>query len=109
MSRQMIETADVLIGCETYSEIDQRERGHKCVAVLMRMVRDDLRPTMALCQIPLVWRINQVTAHLPMSEAIAELHRIKSLPGVVCRIDRDLLPARRRAGHGRLDIRDHRR
>ena len=38
---------------------------------------------MALHQIPLVWGMNQVTTHPPMSEAIAELHRIEGLPGVV--------------------------
>ena len=84
MSRRMVEAADVLIGRETYPEIDQRERSRECAAVLMRMVRDGLRPTMALCQIPLVWGINQVTAHAPMSEAIAQLHRIEARPGVVC-------------------------
>jgi microcystin degradation protein MlrC len=39
---------------------------------------------MALHQIPLVWGMNQVTAHSPMREAIAELHRIEAQPGVIC-------------------------
>ena len=39
---------------------------------------------MALHQIPMVWGLNQVTAHPPMRDAIAELHRIESQPGVVC-------------------------
>jgi microcystin degradation protein MlrC len=39
---------------------------------------------MALHQIPMMWGMNQVTAHSPMKEAIEELHRIESLPGVVC-------------------------
>jgi microcystin degradation protein MlrC len=39
---------------------------------------------MALHQIPLMWGTNQVTAHSPMREAIAELHRIEALPGVIC-------------------------
>jgi microcystin degradation protein MlrC len=32
----------------------------------------------------MVWGMNQVTAHSPMKEAIAELHRIEAQPGVVC-------------------------
>jgi microcystin degradation protein MlrC len=48
------------------------------------MVRDGVRPTMALCQIPLVWGMNQVTAHSPMREAMEELQKIEDQSGVVC-------------------------
>ena len=48
--------ADVLIGRETYPEIDQAERGRECADVLKRMLKDGLRPTMALHQI----RVNKV-------------------------------------------------
>ena len=84
MSPEMVEKADVLIGRETYPEIDQVERARECADVLMRIHRDGVRPTMALCRIPLVWGRNQVTAHSPMREAIAELHRIEAQPGVIC-------------------------
>ncbi len=84
VSRRMIEMADVLIGRETYPEIDQAERARECADVLMRIYREGVRPTMALHQIPLVWGLNQVTAHSPMREAIAELHRIEAQPGVIC-------------------------
>ena len=84
VSHRMIEMADVLIGRETYPEIDQAERARECADVLVRMHREGLRPTMALHQIPLVWGLNQVTAHSPMREAIAELHRIEAQPGVIC-------------------------
>ena len=84
VSRRMIEKADVLIGRETYPEIDQAERSRECADVLIRILRDGVRPTMALHQIPLVWGMNQVTAHSPMREAIAELHRIEAQPGVIC-------------------------
>ena len=84
VSQQMVEQADVLIGRETFPEIDMAARGRECADVLVRVVRDGLRPTMALHQIPMVWGQNQVTAHLPMRDAIAELHGIEALPGVVC-------------------------
>ena len=84
VSQQMVEQADVLIGRETFPEIDMAARGRECADVLVRVVRDGLRPTMALHQIPMIWGQNQVTAHLPMREAIAELHGIEALPGVVC-------------------------
>ncbi len=84
ISQQMVEQADVLIGRETFPEIDMAARGRECADVLVRIVRDGLRPTMALHQIPMIWGQNQVTAHLPMRDAIAELHGIEALPGVVC-------------------------
>ncbi len=84
VSAGMVEMADVLIGRETYPEIDMAARGRECADVLVRMHRDGLQPTLALYQIPMVWGMNQVTAHAPMREAIEALHRIEALPGVIC-------------------------
>ncbi len=80
----MVEMADVLIGRKSYPEVDMAERARECADVLARIWHAGLRPTMALHQIPMVWGMNQVTAHSPMREAIAELERIKALPGVIC-------------------------
>jgi microcystin degradation protein MlrC len=84
VSKTMIEMADVLIGRETYPEIDQVERSRECADVMNRILRGEIRPTMAFHQIPLVWGMNQVTAHSPMKEAIDELHRVEAQPGVIC-------------------------
>ena len=84
VSPKMVEAADVLIGRETYPEIDMAERSRECADVLMSVVNDGKRPTMALYQIPMIWGIHQVTAHPPMREAIEELHRIEAQPGVIC-------------------------
>ena len=84
VSQRMVDMADVLIGRETYPEVDMAERGRECTDVLVRIVREGVKPTMALHQIPMIWGRHQVTAHAPMKEAIAQLHRIEALPGVVC-------------------------
>ena len=84
VSHRMVEMADVLIGRETYPEVDMAERGRECADVLVRIVREGLRPTMALCQIPMIWGTEQVTAHPPMRQAIEELRRLEAQPGVVC-------------------------
>lgn len=84
ISQRMIEMADVLIGRESYPEIDMAARGRECADVLVRILTQGLRPTMALHRLPMIWGMNQVTAHSPMKEAIAELHRIEAQPGVVC-------------------------
>ncbi|MEM7032382.1 MAG: M81 family metallopeptidase [Chloroflexota bacterium] len=84
VSQQMVDQATVLNGRETYPEVDMAARGRECADVLHRILTDGLRPTMALHQIPMMWGMNQVTAHSPMKEAIAELHRIEAQPGVIC-------------------------
>ncbi len=84
VSPLMVKMADVLVGRETYPEIDMAERGRECVDILARMLNDGLRPTMSLYQIPMVWGLNQVTEHPPMSEAIAYLHAIETDPNVIC-------------------------
>ena len=84
VSPRMVEIADVLIGRESYPETDMAARGRECAEVLARILKEGLRPTMALHQIPMMWGMNQVTAHSPMKEAIVELHRIEAQPGVVC-------------------------
>ena len=84
VSQTMVDVADVLVGRQSYPETAMAARGQACADILMRMHGEGLRPTMALHQIPMTWGMNQVTAHAPMREAIAELHRIEAMPGVVC-------------------------
>ena len=84
ISQRMIDNADVLLGRKTYPEIDHVERSIQCGDILMRIVREGVRPTLALCQLPLVWGMNQVTAHSPMREAMEKLEKIEALPEVVC-------------------------
>lgn len=84
VSPLMVEQADVLIGRETYPEVDMALRGRECADVLVKIVREGLHPTMALHQIPMAWGMNQITAHPPMKEAIDRLHEIEARPGVVC-------------------------
>ena len=84
ISQRMIGNADVLLGRKTYPEVDHVERSIQCGDILMRMVREGVRPTLALCQLPLVWGMNQVTAHSPMREAMEKLEKIEALPEVVC-------------------------
>ena len=84
VSHQMVRQADVLIGRETFPEVDMAARGRECADVLVRIVRERLRPTMALAKMPMAWGINQVTEHAPMREAIAQLHALEANQDVVC-------------------------
>jgi len=84
MSADMIEAADVLVVRETYPEVDMAARGRECADVLVRILREGLRPEMRSCFLPMMWGMNQVTADAPMRETIERLHEIEARPGVVC-------------------------
>jgi len=84
ISKRMVAMANALIGRESYPEIDMAARGRECADLIVRMLTQGLNPTMALHQLPMIWGMNQVTAHPPMRQAIAELHCIEAQPGVVC-------------------------
>jgi microcystin degradation protein MlrC len=84
MSAEMIAAADVLIVRETYPEVDKAARGRECADVLMRILREALRPEMRACFVPMMWGMNQVTADAPMKQTIERLHEIEARAGVVC-------------------------
>lgn len=84
MSADMIEFADALVVRETYPEVDKAERGRECADIIVRILREGLQPTMRACFVPMMWGMNQVTAHMPMRETIDRLHAIEGRDGVVC-------------------------
>ncbi|MEM7334339.1 MAG: M81 family metallopeptidase [Chloroflexota bacterium] len=83
VSPQMVENADVLIGGETFPEIDLAARGRECAEILDDMTSEYVKPTMGLYQMPLIWGENQITAVSPMRDAIAYMHEIENRPGVI--------------------------
>ena len=83
VSAQMVEHADGIIVRETYPEIDQAERGRECADLLARVLREGLRPAMALSPLAMIWGKNQITAHPPMTAAIERLHELEARPGIL--------------------------
>ena len=76
--------ADAILGYDTYPHVDMAERGREAGQLLVRMLRDGVRPRMALRQIPLFWCVRgQVTAHPPMDEVMRCAHELESRPGML--------------------------
>jgi microcystin degradation protein MlrC len=79
-----VEAADAIIGYDTYPHIDMAERGREAAALMLRTVRGEVRPAMALHQLPLFWSTAcQVTAHPPMDEVLRRVHDLEQGPGVL--------------------------
>ncbi len=74
LSAAMRQYADVLIGYDTYPHVDPYERGIEAANVIAKMLRGEIRPTMALEQLPLLSVPQaQYTASGPMREIMARV------------------------------------
>ena len=79
-----VKRGDALIGFDTFPHVDMAERGLEAAEVIARTVRGELRPVMAIHQLPLFWATSkQVTAHPPMDEVIRQVHALEQRPGIV--------------------------
>lgn len=59
VSTQMIEATDALIAYGTNPHIDQKETGKKAAALLVQMLKDNLKPVQQLIQAPIAISIEQ--------------------------------------------------
>ncbi len=54
ITRRMVETANAIVGYHTYPHVDMFEIGQKAARLLLRMLQGKVKPTMALCKLPLI-------------------------------------------------------
>jgi len=80
----MAETANVIIGFDTYPHVDMHERGREAIELLAKMIRHDVAPVQAYRQLPmLTMPPMQCTLRQPMQALIKRLHRLESEPGIL--------------------------
>ena len=83
-TQRRVDQADAIIGFDTYPHVDMAERGREAADLMIAMLRGEVRPRMALRQLPLFWNTpTQVTAHPPMNEVLRRVHELESRPGVL--------------------------
>jgi microcystin degradation protein MlrC len=83
-TRRRLAAADALIGFDTYPHVDMAERGREATDILMRIVRKNIRPVMAMRQLPLFWAApRQITEHPPMDEVMRRVHDLEKRAGIV--------------------------
>ena len=71
ISEHMVELADIIVGYDTYPHVDQVERGREAAELIVRTVKGEIRPTMALEKPPmLIVPMMQFTSAYPMSQLI---------------------------------------
>jgi microcystin degradation protein MlrC len=84
ISARMIEAADILVGYDTYPHVDMAERGAEVIDLLVRMLRGEINPAMAMVKPPMLPTSQRMmTAHDPMATIMRRAHEIESDPRVL--------------------------
>jgi microcystin degradation protein MlrC len=84
VSPQMAETANVLVGYQTYPHVDQRERGLLAADLLTRAIRGEVRPVCHVAKPPMILNLlGQDTAREPMAALMRKAREIEKRPKVL--------------------------
>jgi microcystin degradation protein MlrC len=84
ITRRMADGADCIIGFDTYPHVDMFERGVEAAHLIARIVRGEVRPTMAFRQLPLITLPPmQCTLREPMQSFMQRVFALESEPGVL--------------------------
>jgi microcystin degradation protein MlrC len=83
-SLRRVQSATAIVGFDTYPHVDMAERGREAADILGATIRKQVRPVLALRQIPLFWNCGvQITAHPPMDEVLRRVHELEQRPGIL--------------------------
>ena len=84
ISPQMAETANLLVGYQTYPHIDQRECGLLAAELLSRTIQGEIRPVSFVAKPPmLINLLGQATDRPPMSDLLKLARQEERQPGML--------------------------
>jgi microcystin degradation protein MlrC len=84
ITAEMVESADIIIGFDTYPHVDCYERGFEAAQLIFATIRGDIRPTVAYRQLPLLTSPPaQCTMKPLMNGVLKKLHALEVEAGVV--------------------------
>jgi microcystin degradation protein MlrC len=78
------QSATAIVGYDTYPHVDMAERGREAADLMVRCVRGEVKPVMAIRQFPMFWSAQcQATSHPPMDEVLRRVHELETRPGIL--------------------------
>jgi microcystin degradation protein MlrC len=84
ITQHMADVASCIIGFDTYPHVDMFERGVEAAQLIARIVRGEVRPTMAFRQLPLMTLPPmQCTLREPMASLMARVFALETEPGML--------------------------
>ncbi len=82
-TRLMVDSADVLIGYDTYPHIDGYERGLEAIDIMAKLLNGSLKPTKAFKQPPMMPALQaQFTGRHPMKALMERAFEMENIKGV---------------------------
>jgi microcystin degradation protein MlrC len=82
-TKLMVDSADVLIGYDTYPHVDGYERGLEAVRIMGKLLDGSLKPTKAFRQPPMMPALQaQFTGRYPMKRLMEAVFEMEELEGV---------------------------
>lgn len=84
ISPVMEQAANVMVVERTYPHVDMAERALHTAHIMAQTVTGEVRPTMAVRYLPLLWSAaRMIDAEPPMSDAVQKLRELDRRPGVL--------------------------
>jgi microcystin degradation protein MlrC len=84
LSQRRIDCCDAAVAYRTCPHVDQRECGRRAAALLMRMLRGEVRPCQALAKPPLIVNIMvHDTSQEPLRSFMEEARALEQQPGIL--------------------------
>lgn len=84
LTPQMVEASDILVGFETYPHIDLYETGSKTATLLLRQLKGEIKPVIALAKAPMLLQAEgQGSAHGPFRRLLDAARSAEKEPGIL--------------------------
>jgi microcystin degradation protein MlrC len=84
LSARLIESCQAAVAYRTYPHVDQRECGRRAASLLVRLLRKEIQPRMALAKPPVIINIMaQETARRPMNWFMDAVRDLEKQPGIL--------------------------
>lgn len=81
LTRRMVELSDLIVGCQEYPHVDFAQRGRHACEMLVRTIRGEIQPFMAVRRLPLCG-IYPTTSG-PMKDFVQYLRELESEPAIL--------------------------
>jgi microcystin degradation protein MlrC len=84
VSQRQVDQCQAIVAYRTYPHIDQRECGRRAAGLLLRMLRQEVRPCQMLAKPPLIVNIlAQETSRQPIKALYEEASALEQRPGIL--------------------------
>lgn len=78
ITERMVKAANILVGYDTYPHVDGYDRGIEAAQLMLRTLRGELNPTMAIKKPPMILSTQrQKTSYYPMNALLKLAHRME--------------------------------